>query len=465
MKGLKIIGVCCLLAAVVQAKQPLRQAQDRPNVLFILADDLGIGGLHCYGTEYLETPNIDRLCSEGMKFAEGLAAYPTCKPSRAALLTGQYGPRTGVYRVSNSYGNEDKARNLIPANGTVSPDKMTMGKVFKKAGYATAMYGKWHVANDKQLPLKEHFGFDEAFVSSGAHYNAKSNPPVDLPDGMMIEEVYSEKAMTFMEKAVKAEKPFFIYMPYFLVHGPAEARQDYIDHFKKKIEGLELEKGGKDLEVVAAMTKMLDDFAGSLLDKISELGIEEETIVVFTSDNGSYDRNLVGEYRGRKGDTYDGGLRVPYIFKWPGKIKAGSVCDERIIGVDLYPTLLGLADIEPPVDYPLDGADLTPLLTQKEKALSEREVYCFYPKYAQFKDKTKRWTFSWRNVIYDGDFKLIEYPEYDEYELFNLEDDPVEERDLAMKNPEKRQALTAKLHRWLKDVGAPKVEPNPDYSL
>jgi arylsulfatase A-like enzyme len=458
MNSLRImVGVGCLMAALAQAKQP--------NVLFVLADDLGIGGLHCYGTEYLETPNLDRLCSEGMKFTDGLAAYPTCKPSRAALLTGQYGPRTGVYRVANSYGNEDKARNLIPANGTISPDKMTMGKMFKKAGYATAMYGKWHVSNDKQLPVNEHFGFDEAFVSAGAHYKAKSNPPVDLPDGVMIEEVYSQKAAAFMEKAVKAEKPFFIYMPYFLVHGPAEARQDYTDYFKKRLEGLELEKGGKDLDVIAAMTKMLDDFAGMLLDKLVELGIEEETIVVFTSDNGSYDRNLVGEYRGRKGDTYDGGMRVPYIFKWPGKIEEGSVSAERIIGVDLFPTLLGLADIEQPAGYPLDGTDLAPLLTGKVDALAARELYCFYPKYAQFSAKKNRWTFSWRNVIYDGDYKLIEYPEYDEYELFKLDDDPQEAKNIATKNPEKRAALTVKLHRWLREIEAPKVEPNPDYSL
>jgi arylsulfatase A-like enzyme len=213
------------------------------------------------------------------------------------------------------------------------------------------------------------------------------------------------------------------------------------------------------------MTKMLDDFSGLLLDKIRALGIEDETIVVFTSDNGSYDRNLVGGYRGRKGDTYDGGLRVPYIFKWPGKIKAGSASAERIIGVDMHPTLLGLAGIEQPKNYPLDGADLTPLLTGKSTALAAREIYCFYPKYVQFNEKKGRWNFSWRNVIYDGDFKLIEYPEYDEYELFNLAEDPKEEKDLAMKNPEKRGALTLKLHRWLKEINAPKLEPNPNYSL
>ena len=213
------------------------------------------------------------------------------------------------------------------------------------------------------------------------------------------------------------------------------------------------------------MTKMLDDFTGTLLKKVDELGIGDDTIILFTSDNGSYDWNLVGEYRGRKGDTYDGGMRVPYIFKWSEKIAAGSVSSERIIGVDVYPTLLGLAGVKPPKNYPLDGVNLSPILTGKTKTLAARELYCLYPKYAQFKKKTGKWQFSWRNVIYDGDYKLIEYPEYDEYELFNLSDDPQEKKNLAMKNPEKRAALTRKLHQWLKDIDAPKLEPNPDYSL
>ena len=451
----RMVALGLLLAATAQAKPP--------NVLFILADDLGIGGLHCCGTEWLETPNLDRLRGQGMFFPNGLAAYPTCRPSRAALLTGQYGPRTGIYRVRDSYGHEEKARLKIPENHQLSTNKVTLGTAFHNAGYATAMYGKWHVSNERKTHPQKYFGFDEAFVSAGAHYKAKSNPPVKLPDGMMIEELYTQKAMDFMERAAKADKPFFIYMPYFLVHHPAQARPDYIAHFRKKLENIERVKGGKELEVTAAMTKMLDDFSGRLLGKIHELGIDDNTIVLFTSDNGSYDRNLVGGYRGRKGDTYDGGMRVPYIFKWPGRIKAGSESGERIIGVDVYPTLLGLAGIPPPKNYPLDGVDLKPLLTGKAKALPPRRLFCFYPKYAQYKKKTGRWQFSWRNVVYDGDWKLIEYPEYGEYELYNLAKDPKETQDLASKFPERREVLAKELHQWLKAIDAPKPVPNPDY--
>jgi arylsulfatase A-like enzyme len=447
--------VCCTTAFPSQ----------KPNVILILADDLGIGGLHCYGNEWLETPNIDRLHEEGMHFSNGLAAYPTCKPSRAALLTGQYGPRTGVYRVKNSYGDENKARLVIPKNGNLSTEKINLAKAFKSAGYTTAMYGKWHVSNDKQKPLTKHHGYDEAFVSSGAHYNAKSAPAVTLPNGMMIGELYTQKAKDFIQRAAEKEKPFFLYMPYFLVHSPFEAEEDLIAHFKKKLQGVELKPKGKKAEVVAAMTKMLDDFVGDLLGKLSELGIEEDTIIVFTSDNGSYDPNLVLNYRGRKGDTYDGGLRVPYIFKWTGKIAAGSRSDERIIGVDVYPTLLSLADIPLDKTHVVDGVDLSAILLGEKNALDERPVYCFYPKYARFNKNKGRWAMSWRNVVYHGDYKLIEYPEYEEYELFNLSKDAEEKENLADKNPEKRDELTKQLHNWLEQIDAPKCESNPDFSL
>ena len=171
------------------------------------------------------------------------------------------------------------------------------------------------------------------------------------------------------------------------------------------------------------------------------------------------------EPRGEKGDTYEGGMKVPYIFKWSGKIEAGSVCDDRIIGVDIYPTLISMAKINPPESYPLDGIDLSPVLQGKANNIPERQVYCFYPKYAQFKTKTGKWIYSWRNVIYDGNFKLIEYPEYDEYELFDLDADISEKNNLADKQPEKSRILTHDLHGWLDEIDAPKLEPNPNYTL
>lgn len=461
-----LTATCSLLfvAAAIAGDDRGAQPSIKPNVIFILADDLGIGGLHLYGTEYISTPHIDSLGAEGMRFTEGLAAYPTCKPSRAAIISGQYGPRTGVYRVKNSYGDEDKAKFVIPDNGQLSPKKQNLAQVFKSAGYTTAMFGKWHVSNENQTHPKTHYGYDVAYVSNGAHYKAKSNPAVDLPEGMMIEEKYTHMACDFMGKAVQDKKPFYLYMPYFLVHAPFTADPDKRASALKRMEGKTfIKQGDKDLATVVAMTEMLDDCIGILLQKVKDLGIEDHTIILFTSDNGSYDLNLVGEYRGRKGDTYDGGMRVPYVFKWGNQIKPASISAERIIGVDIYPTLLALAGISPSKTYPLDGADLSPLLLGETASLPARDIFCFYPKYSRYNERKKRWACSWRNVIYSGDFKLIEYPEYNEYELFALDKDPKETTNLSRENPEKKQQLIKKLHSWLKEIKAPKVIPNPNY--
>lgn len=461
MKYLKIMGVVFgMLAATGRA--------EKPNVVFILADDLGIGGLQCYGTDWLETPNLDRLCHEGMKCTGGLAAFPVCRPSRAALLSGQYSPRTSVYRVAERHkGLEDKIRFLVPPNANVSPEVPLINTSFKEAGYATAMYGKWHIGPEKKEgwhPLD--YGFDDAVVSAGGHYHAGTVPRIEVPEGTTVEEVLTSRAAGFMGDAVTNEQPFFLFMSYYWVHKPLEADSEVLAYFEEKLKGREfIGKKPEEVPMLAAMTKMLDDQVGRLLQTLADLGVAENTIVVFTSDNGSFNENMVGPYRETKGQVYDGGMRVPYLFKWPGRIKAGSSIDDRLIGVDLYPTLLSMAGLAPPGNHILDGADISPLLLGQTEALPEREIFCFFPKYAQYNATSNRWKDSWRNVVYNGDYKLIEFPEYDEVELFNLDDDPQEKKDLAAQQPEQKQALIRKLHRWLEKVGAPKPEPNPDFSL
>lgn len=439
-----------------------------PNVLFILSDDLGIGGLHCYGTDWLETPNLDRLCEQGIKCTGGLAAFPVCKPSRAALLSGQYAPRTGVYRVAERHaGFEDKIRLLVPPNGNLPPLLPLINKPFKDAGYATAAYGKWHVGPERKKGWHPtDYGFDDAVVSSGAHFGAKTVPDLQVPKDKTVEEVLTDRAIGFMEKAVQEEKPFFIYMPYFWIHKPLEADDATLTYFENKLKDREwIGKHPEDVPMLAAMTKMLDDQCGRLLQTLEALGVADNTIVVFASDNGSFNENFVGPYRDLKGQVYDGGMRVPYIFKWPGRIKAGTQTDERFISVDLYPTLLAMAGLEKPTDHILDGIDISPLLLGEADTLPERELYCFFPKYAQFRENTKRWKDSWRNVVYSGGYKLIEYPEYDEIEVFNLGEDPSEKNEISKQQPENTESLLRKLHDWLKAIGAPKPEPNPDYSL
>lgn len=440
---------------------------EKPNVVFILADDLGIGGLHCYGTSWLETPNIDRLCSRGMKFVNGYASHPTCQPSRIAILSGQYAPRTGGYRVKDHHkGQEYLIKYKVPELTGMPLEKTTIAECFKEAGYTTAMYGKWHAGNYRRNLHPRYHGFDEAHECN-SHYDAnRSDPPVELPEGMDFSEYFTGEAIKFMEKAKQAGNPFFLYMPYYLVHAPFETRQDYIDHFQAKLKGMPFDDRNIDrIPIVVAMTKHLDDQVGRLMNALEELELEKDTIVVFTSDNGSYCRDLVSGFRGTKGDVYEGGLRVPYIFSWPGKIKPGSVSEERITHIDLYPTFLDFAGIVRPENHPLDGLSLAPLLTGGVEKLQKRSIVCYYPKYAQFNQKTKRWNKPWRNVLFDGDFKLREVVEYGTYELYNLKEDPMESKDLSQSHPEKVQELIRKLRNWERRVGAPELTLNPDYAL
>lgn len=468
MKNKKMITTTLTTSALLLATYTSNAEEKKPNVIFILADDLGYNGLHCYGNEWLETPNIDKLYSEGMHFTNGTAAYPTCQPSRMALLSGQYGPRTGGYRVSEKHkGFENLIKYIVPEKTNLALDKITIAEAFKSAGYTTAMWGKWHVGNDSTShPTKQ--GFDEAISATGHYKLHHSTPSVTLPKGVCAEEYFTDLAIKFMDKAHKSKKPFFVFMPYYFVHKPLEAKQEYIDHFKKKLKGIDFKSKSKNSDetpVIAAMTKQLDACIGKLLNSVKEMGVQDNTIILFTSDNGSYNYDFTGKTRGRKGDTYEGGMKVPYIFSWPGKIKPGSESEEHITGVDVYPTLLSLAGVKRPENYILDGENIAPILLGKKRALPERNIYCFYPKYAQFNKKKKHWTFSWRNVMYEKNLKLIEYPEYDEYELFDLQNDPVEAKNLSDKNPELRKTLTEKLHKWLKDINAPKLTPNPNYSL
>ena len=442
-------------------------AQERPNIVFILADDLGYGGLNCYGTDWLETPHIDQLARDGMRFTNGYASHPTCQPSRIAILSGQYAPRTGGYRVKDHHkGQEALIRYNVPTLTGLALEKTTFADAFKAAGYTTAMYGKWHADNYKKELHPSGQGFDVAIVAND-HYGKKpSVPEVDLPEGMDYAELFTTMAIDFMAEAKANEQPFFLYMPYYLLHAPFETRQDYIDHFETKLaDRTFIDRRPERIPVVAAMTKHLDDQVGRLIAALRAMGLEDNTLVVFTSDNGSYCQDLVGNYRGQKGDVYEGGLRVPYLFKWPVKIPAGSVSDERITHIDLFPSFLDMAQLPAPEDHPLDGVVLTPLLTGERDQLEPRSIICYYPKYAGYNEKSQTWRVPWRNVLYDGDYKLREVVEYGTYELYHLSQDPFETNDLAPSHPEKVQQLKRKLRTWEQQVGAPKLTLNPDYEL
>ncbi|TLX76416.1 sulfatase [Labilibacter sediminis] len=437
--------------------------EGRPNIILILADDLGYNGLGCYGNDFVETPNIDKLCAQGMRFTAGYAAAPTCAPSRAAIMSGQYAPRTDVYRVKNHHaGKEEYMRYFMPEDALrLRLEKVTIAEALKAGGYATAMFGKWHLGYDpKNHPVNQ--GFDIAIESHGAHFNFKTTPKVDYPEGAYVGDFFTDKALGFIDDQEKKEKPFFLYMPYFLIHGPYEAKQEHLDYFKKK-----LPKSFPERYIYwSAMTKSLDENVGRIMNRLEELGIAENTLVIFASDNGGapdkYPQNSFNQpLRMYKGETFEGGIRVPYIFRWPEKIKAGTVCNEPIQGIDLYPTCVDAAGLQPPKQYILDGLSLMSILTSDGSVRLNREaLYWYYPKCAGYNAKTDTWKDTWRNVIRTKDYKLIEYIEYNKVELYNLKEDVSESNDLSTQMPEKVKELKDQLEKWKESIKAAKPIPN-----
>ena len=434
----------------------------KPSVILILADDMGVGGLGCYGNTFVETPNIDSLAKGGLRFTNGISNYPTCKPSRAAILSGKYGSKTGVVRVSNKHiGSEELIKWDVPKCLELKSTDVSMGKVMKDSGYHTASYGKWHVSNhNKPEGHPTAFGFDDALVSASTHYGFSTVPEVEVPKDLTSTEFFTQKALDFIEEKNDEEDPFFLYLPFYLVHAPFTPKAEDLKYFKNKMK----EESDEQVIQVAAMTKMLDDCVGRIINKLKQLNSLEDTFIIFTSDNGSYNTAFNLNFREKKGQLYEGGVRVPYIFHWPNRIKPETTSSERIAGIDLVSTFVELTGYSDK-SLDLDGVSLLPLLKGDITKLEERSLFCYYPKYARFNKNTERWGDSWRHSIYQGQFKLIEYPEYGEVELFDLKQDPEESQDMSARYPEKSQKMVQELHKWLDSCDVLKRSVNKNYSL
>ena len=433
-------------------------AAEKPNVVFILADDLGWTDLGCQGSKYYETPNIDRLARAGLRFTSASTCGPNCQPTRAALVSGRYGPRTGVYTVGATDRFDTSRRPLIPVENVqqLPLSVRTLGQAMKQAGYATALFGKWHLGQQG----KYHPGAAATTGRSRRWACTSTSPPSrrsDYPRGVYLADWLTDQALEFIE--TNRSRPFFLELHHFAVHAPHQAKPDLIARFRGK-PGV----GGHDDPRYAAMIASLDESVGRVVARLDELKLAEKTLVIFTSDNGG-----VGGYaeagvkagegitdnaplRGGKGMLYEGGVRVPWIATWPGTITAG---DDRRPDQQRRPLPDARSTSPEPrrrANVGLDGTSLLPLL--RGKALADRKpLFWHFPGYlGSGKDV---WRTTPAGAVRSGDWKLIEFFEDGRLELYNLKDDLGEKTNLADRLPRKRDELHKLLKDWRAAVGAP----------
>ncbi|WP_395749283.1 sulfatase [Prosthecobacter sp.] len=458
--------IATILSAFVLALSLSADAADRaPNIVFILADDLGYTDVACFGSKYYETPNIDKLAQQGMKMTRHHHCQ-NCQPTRAALMSGQYGPRTGVYTVGGIGRFEWESRPLRPVdNVTELPlEKVTIAQTMKKAGYATGMFGKWHLGEDeKHHPAAR--GFDEAIVSMGKHFGFKTQPKVEHPKEEYLADFLTDKAVDFIQR--HKDGPFFLYLPHFGVHSPHEAKEDLIAKFKDKAP-----VGGHHSPVYAAMIASVDESVGRVMKVLDELKLADNTVLVFSSDNGGvggYAREGIKKggditdnapLRSGKGSLYEGGTRVPFIVRWPGVTKPGTSSDVPTVHVDLYQTFADIGKAALPEGQPLDGESLVPVFRDATAGLKREAIYQHFPGYLGAGEGT--WRTTPVGLIEVGDWKLMEFFEDGRLELYNLKDDIGEQKNLAMEMPGRVKEMHAKMIAWREGIKAPMPAKNEE---
>ena len=452
----KTLLLSLLLCAVAQ----LSAATTKPNIVYILADDLGWTDLGCQGSKYYETPHIDRLAAQGMRMLRYYNSQ-NCAPTRAVLMSGQYAPRTGMYTVGTLERGEAADRRMkVPENETKLPlDRFILPQALQSAGYATGMFGKWHLGTPGEHHPGQR-GFDEAIVSDGKHFNFVTVPEVKYPDGQYLADFLTDRAVDFIGR--HKDKPFFLYLPHFAVHTPIHAKADYITAWQKKPA-----KGTHWNPTYAAMIQSLDESVGRIVARLDELKLAENTVIIFSSDNGGlggYQRTEPPSekkgntdntpLRGGKGTLYEGGIRVPFIVRWPGVIRAGVTSEVPVAHVDVYPTFLDIAGAKTRAGYALDGVSFASVLRNPQATLAREAIYWHFPGYLESYVHSRGWRTSPVGAIHAGEFKLMEFFETGAVELYNVREDIGETRNLAATSPDKVQELRAKLAAWRKEVGA-----------
>ena len=441
----------------------------RPNIVLFLIDDLGWKDLGCYGSSYYKTPNIDRLAMEGVRFTDGYAASAVCSPTRAAILTGKYPARLMLteWLPSGRWSPQAKLRSgrflrALPL------EEITLAEAMRKGGYRTLHVGKWHLGGHPfSLPAQHGFDVNIGGDEHGAPghyfypYTGRWKIPttnervqkITLPDGKegeYLTDRLTSEALALIDEYHK--KPFFLHFSHYAVHTPFQAKEKITKKYEKIPE---TKRQGN--PIYAAMVQSVDESVGRVMNALKKFNKLENTLVIFTSDNGGFAKATNhAPLRGNKGAYYEGGIRVPFIIHWPGAAKAGHVSDVPVISMDLYPTCLAAAGLPLHPAQHRDGLDLLPLI--KGADTLERDVlHWHYPHYNSHPSSMPS------SVLRKGDWKLIETFDPEGVELYHLGRDLSETTNLATREPIKLKELRRELNEWRKKVGAEKMEPNPDY--
>jgi arylsulfatase A-like enzyme len=451
------IQLLCLLTAAAS------YAQQRPNIILVLADDLGWKDLGCTGAEYYETPNIDAFAKTGMRFTQAYAGASNCAPSRACLISGMYGPRTGIYTVGRSDRGRAADRRLIPVTNRTKLDTglLTLPRILQQNGYVTAVTGKWHLGPN---PLQQGFDVNIAGGMNGhpsSYFSPYRLPSLsEGPEGEYLTDRLTTEAIRFM--AAQKQQPFFLYLPHYAVHTPLQAPEGLVQQYRHK-----KPVNGQGNAVYAAMIESMDRNFGRLLKAVDSLGLGENTIIIFSSDNGGI-RHVSSQspLRAGKGSYYEGGIRVPLLVYWKGRVPAGAVCNSPVINLDLYPTLLDITGIRAPES--LDGISIKKLWRTPEAGLPQRSLFWHFPiyleSYAGAADQSRDTLFRTRpgSAMRQGKWKLIEYFEDKALELFDLKKDPGETHNLAATNTQQARKMQDMLQRWRAQTHAGLPTPKSD---
>jgi len=426
----------------------------KPNFVFFLIDDMGWTDLTCFESKFYETPNVDRLAGQGVRFTNAYAACTVCSPTRASILTGRYPARLHITDWIEGH-KRPYAKLKVPDWTMYLPlEEVTLAEALQPAGYVSASIGKWHLGKEPYRPTHQGFLLNFGGTEKGqppSYFWPYNIPTIESGQpGEYITDRLTAEGEKFIEK--NKDNPFFLYLPHFAVHTPLQAKKDVIARYQAQVKPDQAQKNA----VYAAMIEAVDESVARIMKKLDELKLADRTVIIFMSDNGG----LIGStsnvpLRAGKGSPYEGGHRTPMIIKWPGVTQAGTTCDEPVISVDFYPTMLEMAGVARNPQPIIDGVSLVPLLKQTGR-LDRKEIFWHYPHYHPGGATPY-------SAVRQGDFKLIEFFEDNHVELYNLKDDIGETKDLAATLPEKAAELRKILADWRKSVGAQLPTPNPDY--